>query len=417
MKHIYLFHLGKTPELSLAEITTVFKDKIEILDLIDKSILKVESHLNKEDLRLQLRKMGGIKKISELLKLIPNNIDINNFTTELAEVVTLNFFSLKVKCNLGLNTYGRKLPLRKIGFEIKRIVQNEGIKLRIVETPEDTLNSVSIIRNKLLKDKGFDLNIIQDKEDILISKTVACQNSLSYSKRDYDRPRRNAKVGMMPPKLCQMMLSLAELKDNDLFLDPFCGLGTIPQEAMLNRINFRASDINQNILNDCTENLEWLVENYRYIIDSYKKEYIQKSDARKIGDTFKNNKFDAIVTEGYLGPAQNRFIKEDDIYKIFQDIGDIYVDFFTTASNILKKEARIVISFPVFKSQRKELIYFSDYFAPILEKNWENIKILEKNLNKNISLLQSISSRLIYERPDQIVLREIMILESKNLDN
>lgn len=62
--------------------------------------------------------------------------------------------------------------------------------------------------------------------------TLACQDIDSYTRRDTGKSR-DMVVGMMPPKLVQMMLNLAldsEMKNPGIY-DPFCGLGTTLIEA------------------------------------------------------------------------------------------------------------------------------------------------------------------------------------------
>lgn len=62
--------------------------------------------------------------------------------------------------------------------------------------------------------------------------------------RDYGRPARDARVGMLPPKLAQIMLNLS-VKDekSGTVLDPFCGTGVLLQEAALAGFDFIGSDI------------------------------------------------------------------------------------------------------------------------------------------------------------------------------
>lgn len=68
-----------------------------------------------------------------------------------------------------------------------------------------------------------------------IGKTVACQDIDDYTRRDTAKSR-DMEVGMMPPKLVQMMIHLAlgkkdsSMKDVAIY-DPFCGLGTTLIEA------------------------------------------------------------------------------------------------------------------------------------------------------------------------------------------
>lgn len=57
-----------------------------------------------------------------------------------------------------------------------------------------------------------------------MAKTVWIQDIESYSDRDMNRDR-SMTVGMMPPKLAQIMVNLGTKGSyNDMVWDPFCGL-------------------------------------------------------------------------------------------------------------------------------------------------------------------------------------------------
>ena len=299
-----------------------------------------------------------------------------------------------------------------MGMRIKKILKSKNIKLRIIEKDKKNLNSVSIIKNKLITDRGADLNFIRDNNDIHIARTIACQDSLFYSKRDYDRPRRNAKNGMLPPKLCQIMLNLANIKKDDYILDPFCGVGTVLQEAMLKQLNFYCSDIRPDIVSDCNENLKWFANLYPESKEYYNPENIHTCDATKIDTCYTDQKFDAIITEGTLGPPQSNFVDKQRIENIFKDLKNIYTPFFNKVHTLLKKKGRLVITFPAIRSKNNRIEYFSRYLLENIDTKMQIIS--EKNLINPFSMIQSKSFKLIYERPHQIVLREIIVLEKNN---
>ena len=79
-------------------------------------------------------------------------------------------------------------------------------------------------------------------------KLEGVQNISAYAMRDQKRPKRDAFVGMLPPKLAQIMINLAlgdqEPKDK-LLLDPFCGTGVLLQEALLMGLKVYGTDLSQ----------------------------------------------------------------------------------------------------------------------------------------------------------------------------
>jgi len=74
--------------------------------------------------------------------------------------------------------------------------------------------------------------VFSDKEGFTVAQTVWIQDIESYTERDIDRDR-SMTVGMMPPKIAQIMISLGtQGKKDTVIWDPFCGLGTTLIEAL-----------------------------------------------------------------------------------------------------------------------------------------------------------------------------------------
>jgi tRNA G10 N-methylase Trm11 len=71
----------------------------------------------------------------------------------------------------------------------------------------------------------------QEKNGYIVAETIFVQDIDAYSKRDMER-ERSMVVGMMPPKIAQIMINMATKGDRDLQVwDAFCGLGTTMIEA------------------------------------------------------------------------------------------------------------------------------------------------------------------------------------------
>ena len=92
-------------------------------------------------------------------------------------------------------------------------------------------NIVSAVwkRERLGRSKS-EYNLIHMHDRDLLAVTIACQDIDAYTKRDTGKTR-DMEVGMMPPKLCQMMIHMANGKNQTSIYDPFCGLGTMLIEA------------------------------------------------------------------------------------------------------------------------------------------------------------------------------------------
>jgi len=156
--------------------------------------------------------------------------------------VTKVFLGFSVYPQVSAGAYTQKLF--KTGLELKKKLKVQGISCRLVTSRETNLSAVVVAHNKLLTAQGREFVILKNNNQFFIGETIDVQPFAELSKRDYGRPQRDSQSGMIPPKLALMMLNLSMAKDTENILDPFCGSGTILQEAVWQgRTNLYGSDI------------------------------------------------------------------------------------------------------------------------------------------------------------------------------
>ncbi len=110
-------------------------------------------------------------------------------------------------------------------------MKQQGASIRIVQHDNGRLKAATTIHEKLIA-QGVELIIFPEKEGICVARTVWIQDIEGYSERDINRDRSMV-VGMMPPKLAQMMISYGTHGHREYTVwDPFCGLGTTLIEAL-----------------------------------------------------------------------------------------------------------------------------------------------------------------------------------------
>src|SRR5262249_45616228 len=151
---------------------------------------------------------------------------------------------------------------------------------------------------------------------IFVAKTLVVQDFEDYGRRDYQRPVRDEKQGMIPPKVAQIMLNLSGAQAGDTILDPFCGIGTIIQEGLLLSYRMIGSDINKAAIRGSEQNLEWFRNRYHVAAGKYG---VEVSDATKVSELIEKskNKISSIVTEGTLGPIYGKYPPANEIQKNF----------------------------------------------------------------------------------------------------
>ena len=409
----YIFHLGRIPSLSVAELQIMLK-KFEVkytVKFISKEMLTldIENEINFKNFLIQI---GGTKKISKIIDSYPNLeeafISIKSIIEKISGKKTIgySFYSRQENEKKEMRDVFEKI--RKRFIDIKRS-QAGKTNIRLVFPDNETLelNSASIYKNKLTI-RGVEFNIIISNDKILLSKTIAVQDVESYSQRDYGRPKRDSHIGMIPPKLAQIMINFADIKKGETILDPFCGIGTILQEALLNDYKIIGIDANDKQVENSKENFKWLSERYILEYPDYK---IFQSDVGNITRKIKANSIDAIVTESTLGPVYKKLPTIKEMKQNFSKLEKIYLKFFQISKTVLRKKANLVVTLPAYKIKPEQYLFTP--FIDKLEKIGYSITCpLDKRLITKYTKITHRNS-IIYDRPDQTVAREVIVFKNR----
>lgn len=389
----YFFVLGSNPTLSLMELAAVLPDHRARLVGKDFLIWESEHELNAGAL---MSRLGGVIKIGIIEKVLPIKQDI---------LPTFLALSLKIsqknpgKFNFGLSDYGpQPLTLMPWGLELKKKLKEKGVSARLVTSKARNLSSVVVEQNKLVN-KGMELALAADGGKIFVGRTLAVQPFKDLSKRDYGRPARDDASGMLPPKLAQIMLNLAGVPESSgVVLDPFCGSGTILQEALLmGATKVIGTDISPKAISDTKENLAWLKE--KYALSAVKIEVFLKN-ATKLSQSFKPGQISAIVSEPYLGPQRGWH----DLKVIKAELEELYGASLKEFLRIIPKGARVVMVWPSFFGNQ---LLKPDYGA------FELINPLPEAWQQFNGVKLTPRGTAIYGRAGQKVFREIIVLEKK----
>jgi len=417
---LYFFILGQNPTLSISEIysrlnadfnvdtnTDIHRLSEEVL------ILERKEKLNCQNLQ---EKLGGTIKIGEIISRINTNIITNN--TNITREISKSLAKIRKeskKVYFGFSLYrldnkfkikGLRFKIKNFALEIKKELKEKGISSRWVESKERILSSVVVQKNKLLT-SGAEFCFLVSKEKKYLGRTLTCQEFEEYEFRDFGRPSRKIEKGMIPPKLAKIMINLARVKEEATILDPFCGSGTILQEAILMGYkNVIGTDLNEGAVKNSQENIKWLLKNFQAISNVQ----IFKTDVRNLSQKIPRNSIEAIITEPYLGPIRiEKEQTEKRIENLIKELNNLYLMAFKEFKKVLKKNSRIVIIFPVFRINQK--LYFLPILAQIKKSGWQIIDPIPKNLRENPVIKLTERDSVIYSRPGQKILREIFIFK------
>ncbi|NQU77776.1 methyltransferase domain-containing protein [Candidatus Falkowbacteria bacterium] len=402
----YFFVLGKTPELSVLEFFEMSKAHDSCGSRVLDKVLVV-SKKEKIDVRGLMEGLGGTVKAGEIIKEAENlgKIDLG----ELADFILDNVDKTK-KVYFGFSILGKRQEKKKkmimsLGLGVKKLLRNKGVKARFVTSKDEDLSSVVVKKNKLVSGQGAELVIIErgDERGILIGRTLEVQDFSGYSKRDYGRPNRDMKVGMIPLKLARMMINITGAGKEEEVLDPFCGEGTILQElAILGYKKIIGGDKDGEMVRQAKVNLDWLGVECKMENEEWSQRCsLYRGDVIKLSEVIPNNSLGAIVTEPHLGPPLKGGEGEEEIENIRRELSELYLGAFKEFKKVLKKGGVVVMVFPFFI--QGERVRFLDITKEIEKIGFESV------LGKRAGDLADLTERgsILYFRPGQRTGREV----------
>lgn len=427
MAHKYAFVLGRVYTLSLAELFFYFQNHDWTLKVLDLSheVLVVETDQELDFRKIQ-KELGGVVKI---LKIVD---EVKKKDTDYINFALQNYFkpsklkkdflgSAKGKIQFGISVYLLDESIKafeepkRLGMFIKRGMQEGGSSIRLVLPKFNglALASVVVTHNHLLE-KGAEICILAAPTKLYVAKTLVVQDFEDYGRRDYQRPVRDEKQGMIPPKVAQIMINLAGQKAGSTLLDPLCGIGTIVQEGVLQGYKVLGTDINPVAIAGSEKNLEWFRNRYKIPKGKFHIEVADVKEVSKIVEHLKKveafKQVDAVVTEGYLGPMYGEFPSQADIKKNFDDLTKLYTGAFQDFLKFLPSGGKVVMCLPAYK---KGSTYVQLENLDFIKKIGYNfIDLIPLELAANLPFLKLTDrGTAIYDRKDQVVAREIIIFE------
>lgn len=391
--NLYAFELGRKKDLCFAELIAILgKDKLVERNL-DTAIfdLKIPNYQGLQD------RLGGTVKI---VKIWAGDEVANpsQMETTIKNHLEKIFTDHKGKINFAVSALSfmnpREINIKQVLNFSKKILKNLGLNSRFVNKNFENTKPSTIYKARVLE-KGIDINIIKGNNNIFLGESVSIQDIDNYSKRDYDKPKRDARVGMLPPKVAQILINLAG-PNSKIIYDPFCGTGTVLTEGLVMSKDVVGSDIDQRMIDYSAENLKWTEQEFQTKNTSR----LFTKDARFLTKENLPERIDAIVTEGYLSEPVSRLPTPDIRQKVFRELANLHLNWLVATHRITPKTCKIVMCVAAFRKNNDK--YRPEYeFLPYF-----NDLAHEAGFK--------VTGSYIYDRPDQIIIREIKVLEKLN---
>lgn len=384
-----LLILGRQPALGLAELESLFG-----ADLVKPLVGAATLGVNPEE--VPFSRLGGSLKLAKVLTKLPHtnfNMAVDYINKTLPRHLDL---IPEGKIKLGLSVYGLKTSVNDINrsaLRLKKTIKLAGRSVRVVPNNELALGSAQVIHNQLTSPVGMELVLVVDGSKTILAQTVAEQDIAAYAARDQGRPMRDARVGMLPPKLAQVIVNLANPAPNTAVLDPFCGTGVVLQEAALMGFPVRGSDLEERMVRYSRDNINWLREKTTEEYDWH----LETGDATKITipkDTA------VIACETYLGRPFSSQPDPDLLQEVVQGVNLIHKRFLQNIARQTQPGFHMCIAVPAWHIGREV----------------KHLKVLDnlEDLGYNrMEFVHAGDEKLIYHREGQVVGRELVVLVRK----
>jgi tRNA G10 N-methylase Trm11 len=423
----YAFVLGRVYTLALAELFIMFErlgKEVKVID-VSPEVLIIETETSLDVQKLQ-RELGGTIKILKIVDVLKKreqdsiNFALQNYFKP-SKIKTDFLKTYKGKIQFGISVYLLDMGIqafgepKRLGMFIKRGMQDGGSSIRLVlpEFNSLALASVAVTKNLLL-DKGAEICVLASPSKVYTAKTLTVQDFEDYGRRDYQRPVRDEKQGMIPPKVAQIMLNFAGAKTNDTIIDPLAGIGTIVQEGVLLGYKMLGTDINPKAIAGAEKNLEWFRNRYKIPKGKY---HVETVDVKQVAGLVDNlikigafKSISSVVTEGYLGPLFSEYPKPAEIQATFTELEELYTAAFQEFLKFLPEKGRVVLCLPAYKHKQGYEMFPDLDFIKKLGYNF--VDLIPSDLVASLPFLRlSERKTAIYDRKDQIVAREIVIFE------
>jgi len=369
----YIAILGRQPELGLVELESLVGAKG--VQIFGRQAALVGAELDVD-------RLGGVLKFAQVLYRGP--------VTPLRDL-PVDVASLPVnesKTSFGISAYGlRDTPkmLAAAGLELKKQLKVRGSVRLVLPARGLALSAAELRHNAVVRD-GFELVVVVANGEMVVAKTLGVQDIDWYSKRDYDRPARSAKVGMLPPKLAQVLVNTTSASK---VVDPFCGTGVVLQEARLLGREAAGSDLSGEMVDATRTNMVWLDSQVSRALPAWA---ANLADARAVvlePDV-------SIVSEGYLGPNLSHSPALPALGTIKSELLALYRDCFRNWAKQLPAGAQISICVPAWR----------------VGKVWHYLGLVDElaSLGYTLKSFRAAQTPLLYARDDQVVGRQLLLL-------
>ncbi len=426
-----VFIPGKNWKLSLAEIVAFLETKKKLFEIVAASKEFFIIKLREDSEGIDIADLGGVIKIGRARKSFSTDLFKASFLEKgkenrvrlEQEVSSSDIIGEMLekgtgKYTFGVSVYNAEETLRSasrgiqryVGSAIKQKLREHDVKSDFLGFPRDRqcpqLTHVEVLKKGLVEKKA-EVLVCLGKQQTWLATTSGVHDPFEFQKRDIGKPRQR-KIFAIPPRLARIMVNLSSCAAGTTLLDPFCGVGTILQEALLAKAKVVGLDSNPWCVEAANTNLRWITEEYGLKDAQYR---VLRGDALNLAKRIGYG-VDCIVTEPDLGPALRDMPTTPYALKIIKKLEPLFLGFLEEACKVLVNEGRLVLVTPYIRTRSGEPVKMN-IEKPAEENGFRKIQLFRNEFfseNKATASLVGMATLLDIGERHKIG-REIHILQ------
>jgi len=416
---MYIAILGRQPALGVGELEALYSSD-SVRWFSDQSAIIASSSFSIDHL-------GGTQKAGRIIVELSQG-DWRRASVKIVQTYLKEWNNFEGKLTLGISAYGFDVSPREVqktGIILKQKLKTNGVSLRLIPNDDIAISSAASHHNKLgLADNKKELIVVRARSGkIIIAESIGAQNITAYALRDQKRPKRDTFVGMLPPKLAQIMINLTATpveqrvasggaapenvsSSSEKFsgadqttgpasaktlLDPFCGTGVLLQEAALMGYRVYGTDLADKMIDFSQANLDWLADSHHLKVNAT----LHQGDAM---DTKWQPPIDAVACESYLGQPFSAPPSPSKLEQVRGNCDHIISTFLKNIADQLKPGTSLCVAVPAWRSTNGDFTHLP-FIRQLQRLGYEQRSF------KNIT-----PADLLYYREDQVVARELLVL-------
>jgi tRNA G10 N-methylase Trm11 len=331
----YLFILGRNRDLSIAEIEEFFKKEenpINDFSLVENGLLVDVSEPVDSNV---ISRFGGTIGIGEIMASGDKNTLFKNMeslmiydgTENKLNYTLWNFSDFNDDVLNYLKSRFKKEKLKATFKGLTSYLKMQGGEKEFIPS------------SKLI---DFEYFIFEENGIQYFGKITQKCDYESLEKRDMEKPVRRESLAISP-RLAKILINLAHLNSGDTLLDPFCGIGVILEEAMLQEVSVVGVDRDRNATKGAVENMKWFgFSEGLYEIINGDSTHVEIPNVK------------AVATEPDLGDILKKIPTKSNAEKTLRKFEKLMVGVINNVKNNV--EDRIVFTSPYIRIGKKRLV-------------------------------------------------------------